>query len=49
MLTELIAFGGHDAYGAGADWREGNRDDLVLALAGWWGERAGRGSQVVIF
>lgn len=24
---------GHDSYGAGDDWREGNHDDLVLALA----------------
>ncbi len=31
---------GHDSYGAGADWREGNHDDLVLsiALAVWYGE-----------
>jgi hypothetical protein len=28
-----ISAGGHDSYGAGADWREGNHDDLVLALA----------------
>ncbi len=31
---------GHDSYGAGADWREGNHDDLVLAtaMACWYGE-----------
>ncbi len=31
---------GHDSYGAGADWREGNHDDLVLsvAMAAWFGE-----------
>jgi hypothetical protein len=31
---------GNDSYGAGADWREGNHDDLVLALAmaAWAGE-----------
>jgi hypothetical protein len=31
---------GHDSYGAGADWREGNHDDLVLsiALAVWYGQ-----------
>lgn len=28
-----INAGGHDSYGAGADWREGNHDDLVLAVA----------------
>jgi len=28
-----VSAGGHDSYGAGADWREGNHDDLVLALA----------------
>lgn len=28
---------GRDTYGAGADWREGNHDDLVLSLAlGCW-------------
>lgn len=33
---------GHDTYGAGEDWREGNHDDLVLAvaLACWYGERS---------
>lgn len=32
---------GHDSYGAAEDWREGNHDDLVLAvaLAVWMGER----------
>lgn len=36
-----ISLSGHDSYGAGADWREGNHDDLVLAvaLAIWLGER----------
>jgi len=31
---------GHDSYGAGSDWRAGNHDDLVLAvaLAAWYGE-----------
>jgi hypothetical protein len=31
---------GHDSYGAADDWREGNHDDLVLALAlaAWWTE-----------
>ncbi len=31
---------GHDSYGAGADWREGHHDDLVLsvAMAAWFGE-----------
>jgi len=31
---------GHDSYGAGQDWREGNHDDLVLsvAMAAWFGE-----------
>ena len=24
---------GHDSYGAGEDWRVGNNDDLVLAVA----------------
>jgi hypothetical protein len=35
-----ISLAGHDAYGAGAEWREGNHDDLVLALAlaCWRGE-----------
>ena len=36
-----IAPNGHTSYGAGDDWREGNHDDLVLAVALslWWGER----------
>jgi hypothetical protein len=44
-----ISLAGHDSYGAGAEWREGNHDDLVLALAlaGWWGERAIVGSLAV--
>lgn len=31
---------GHDSYGAGADWRDGNHDDMVLAvaMAVWFGE-----------
>lgn len=35
-----ISLGGHDSYGAGDDWREGNHDDLVLsvAMAAWYGE-----------
>ncbi len=28
-----ISDSGHDSYGAGADWRVGNNDDLVLAAA----------------
>lgn len=36
-----ISLAGHDSYGAGADWRPGNHDDLVLslALACWYGEK----------
>lgn len=35
-----ISLAGHDSYGAGDDWREGNHDDLVLAVAlsCWYGE-----------
>jgi hypothetical protein len=35
-----ISLSGHDSYGAGADWRENNHDDLVLsvALGCWYGE-----------
>ena len=35
---------GHVGYGAGDDWRDGNHDDLVLALAlaCWLGEWATR-------
>lgn len=35
-----ITLTGHDTYGAGADWRDGNHDDLVLsvAMAAWYGE-----------
>jgi len=35
-----ISLTGHDSYGAGEEWREGNHDDLVLSLglALWWGE-----------
>lgn len=31
---------GHDSFGAGEDWRQGNHDDLVLAVAmsAWYGE-----------
>lgn len=38
-----ISLSGHDSYGAGEDWRAGNHDDLVLAvaLAVWYGEQAG--------
>jgi hypothetical protein len=37
-----ISANGHDSYGAGDDWRQGNHDDLVLAVAlsVWWGERS---------
>ena len=46
LTDELVTFrvkislGGHDSYGAGADWRDGHHDDLVLALALalWHGE-----------
>lgn len=36
-----ISLSGHDSYGAGEDWRQGNHDDLILAvaLAVWYGER----------
>lgn len=39
-----IALNGHDSYAAGADWRDGNHDDLGLALAMalWQGERTPR-------
>jgi len=35
-----ISLAGHDSFGAGEDWRDGNHDDLVLAvaLACWYGE-----------
>ncbi len=35
-----VRLNGHEAYGAGTDWREGANDDLVLAtaLAAWHGE-----------
>ncbi len=39
LLAELqnfkatISAAGHDSYGAGQDWREGNHDDIVLAVA----------------
>lgn len=44
-----ISLTGHDAYEAGADWRSAPHDDLVLALAlaCWWGERAGRLQPVI--
>lgn len=37
-----ISLTGHDSYGAGDDWREGNHDDLELAVAlgCWYGEFA---------
>jgi len=37
-----ISLVGHDRYGAGQDWRAGNHDDLVLAvaMAVWFGEHA---------
>jgi phage FluMu gp28-like protein len=40
---------GHDSYGAGGEWREGQHDDLVLAvaLAAWFGENTS--STSVIF
>jgi hypothetical protein len=36
-----ISLSGHDSFGAGADCRDGNHDDCVLAvaLACWYGER----------
>lgn len=38
--VKKIILTGHDSYGAGADWRDGNHDDLVLSVAMglWWGE-----------
>jgi hypothetical protein len=42
---------GHDSYGAGDDWRHGNHDDLVLAVAlsVWWGERKNaRGGDAIV-
>ena len=45
-----ISASGHDSYGAGDDWRQGNHDDLVLAVALslWWGERGNtRGGDAV--
>jgi hypothetical protein len=40
-----ISLSGHDSYGAGADWRQANHDDLVLAaaMALWLGEHEGSG------
>jgi hypothetical protein len=40
-----IGLTGHDSYGAGEEWRDGNHDDLVLsvALALWWGEYRDKG------
>ena len=51
LIEELHTFkarispAGHDAYGAGDDWRDGNHDDLVLAvaLACWFGEHGPSG------
>jgi hypothetical protein len=45
-----ISLSGHDSYGAGADWREGNHDDLVLAvaLACWYGESRPRPSHTYV-
>ena len=39
-----INLAGHDSYGVVEEWRAGNHDDLVLALAlaCWWGERLPR-------
>ena len=39
---------GHDSYGAGGEWREGQHDDLVLAvaLAAWFGETGPGGSTI---
>lgn len=41
-----VSLSGHDGYGAGADWREGNHDDIVLAvaMAVWHGEHGLAGS-----
>lgn len=40
-----ISLSGHDSYGAGADWRTANHDDLVLAaaMALWLGEHGSGG------
>ena len=45
-----ISATGHDSYGAGDDWREGNHDDLVLAVAlsVWWGEHTNAQGGVAI-
>lgn len=44
-----ISLSGHDSYGAGADWRDGNHDDLVLAtaLAVWAGENEAGGWEAI--
>ena len=44
-FTAKIGLAGHDTYGAADDWREGNHDDLVLAvaLAVWFGEHGPSG------
>lgn len=44
-----VNLAGHDTYGAGAEWREGAHDDLVLAvaLAVWFGEHHGDASYYV--
>ncbi len=38
--VKKITLTGNDSYGAGADWRDGNHDDLVLAvsMAAWYSE-----------
>lgn len=43
-----VSSSGHDSYGAGDDWRDGNHDDLVLsvALACWFAETRPRGGGV---
>ena len=46
-----IGAGGHDSYGAGADWRDGNHDDLVLAvaLAVWYRDRPRSSGKAWVF
>jgi hypothetical protein len=46
-----ISLTGHDSYGAGEDWRQGNHDDLVLALAlpCWYGENRLPGPSVAAY
>jgi len=43
-FQRTVRLNGHEAYGAGTEWREGAHDDLVLATAmGVWFGETGRG------